>query len=141
MRTRTVAGSVVLALLVLAGCSGDDAGPSAAPPLTAAAAADGTFASTSDLLAALGRSGVPCEQPQQGSFPQVSQALSCVVNQAEDVVLLVFSTAAERDRYLAAMDELASLALGENWAVQTVLRETADQIAAAIGGEVVSPAS
>jgi hypothetical protein len=139
MRTRTVAGSVVLALLVLAGCSGDDAGPSAAPPPTAAA--DDTFASTSDLLAALGRSGVPCEQPQQGSFPQVSQALSCVVNEAEDVVLLVFSSAAERDRYLAAMDELASLALGDNWAVQTVLRETAEQIAAAIGGEVVSPAS
>lgn len=67
MRTRTVAGSVVLALLVLAGCSGDDD--------------------------------------------------------------------------LAAMDELASLALGDNWAVQTVLRETAEQIAAAIGGEVVSPAS
>lgn len=139
MRTRTLAGSVVLALLVLAGCSDDDAGPSAAPPPTAAT--DGTFASTSDLLAALGRSGVPCEQPQQGSFPQVSQALSCVVNEAEDVVLLVFSSAAERDRYLAAMDELASLALGDNWAVQTVLRETADQIAAAIGGEVVSPAS
>ena len=139
MRTCTVAGSVVLALLVLAGCSGDDDGPSAVPAPTAAV--DGTFASTSDLLAALGRSGVPCEQPQQGSFPQVSQALSCLVNEAEDVVLLVFSSAPERDRYLAAMDELASLALGDNWAVQTVLRETADQIAAAIGGEVVSPAS
>lgn len=139
MRTRTVAGLLVLALLALAGCSGDDAGPRAAPD--PAVTADGTFASTSDLLAALARSGVPCTQPQQGSFPQVSQALSCVVNKAEDVVLLVFSSAAERDRYLAAMDQLASLALGDNWAVQTVLRETAEQVAAAIGGKVVGPAA
>ncbi|MEX2291773.1 MAG: hypothetical protein WD794_15790 [Mycobacteriales bacterium] len=142
MRTPIAAlPAAALALaLALTGCSGsgkDD--PTVAAPSTSAGAPGGgdTVESTQEVHEALEAAGVPCEELQQGSFPGVTDAQSCIINGSEDIVLLRFASAAERESYVAEKDELASVVLGENWAVQTVLRETADQVAGALGGEVI----
>lgn len=140
MSTRTrssiATGSLAL-LLAVAGCSSDgEDGPVAA---TAGPTAPGTgtgFATPQDVIAAMEKNGLPCEEPQSGTYEGVSQAASCIFGGSEDVVILRFATPAERQDYLANKDELASVVLGEDWAVQTVLPETADRIGAAIGGEV-----
>ena len=131
-----VVGALSLAL-TLTGCSSDgDTEPTAAASPTAEAAA-GSVASTDELRAALEAAGVPCEEPEMGTFPGAAEAQSCIVNDAEDVVLLRFASDAERDDYVANKEELSSAVLGENWAVQTVLQPTAEQIQAAIGGELL----
>jgi hypothetical protein len=71
-----------------------------------------------------------------GTYEGVSEAQSCVLNGAEDVVLLRFGTDAEKEEYLATKDELSSAVVGADWAVQTVLPQTAEQVAGALGGEV-----
>ncbi len=142
----TTAAAVVLAL-ALTGCttsSNDDpaaaqAAQTATPGGTAGGTAGGdggSYASTAEILAALGESGLPCSEPQTGTFEGVSEAQSCVLNDAEDVVLLRFASAAEKEAYVASKDELSSAVVGQNWAVQTVLPQTAEQVAAALGGEL-----
>ena len=132
--------ALVLALL-LTGCtdSGSDDGSDAAPapsPTTGASADGGSFATTAEIIAALGEKGRPCEEPMSGTFEGVTEAQSCILNDSEDVVLLRFATPAEKEAYVAGKDELASAVVGEDWAVQTVLPQTAEQVAKAIGGEV-----
>lgn len=127
------AAALVLAL-ALTGCS--DSEPKAAPAPSPSAAVGGSFASTAEILAALGSKGLPCEEPMTGTFEGVSEAQSCILNDAEDVVLLRFATPDERDGYLANKDELASAVVGTDWAVQTVLPQTAEQVSGALGGEV-----
>lgn len=130
--------AVALALLLaLVGCTSDDGTPAAAPS-PSAAAQGGAFGSTADIVAALGDAGLPCTEPMTGTFEGVAEAQSCILNDAEDVVLLRFADAAEKAAYVESKDELSSAVLGENWAVQTVLPQTAEQVAAAIGGEVVA---
>ena len=134
---RLVPSAALILALVLTGCS-DDAGSTAEPAPTASpAAAGGSFASTADIVAAMDAAGLPCEEPMSGTYEGVSEAQSCVVNDAEDVVLLHFATPAEKEKYVSTKDELASAVVGEDWAVQTVLPQTAEQVAQAIGGEVV----
>ena len=131
---RTAPAALALALL-LTGCSssGDDGEAAAAPSPTAEG---GSFASTGDIVTALNSGGMPCEEPQTGSYEGVTEAQSCIVNDSEDVVLLRFADDAEKQEYLETKDELASVVVGQDWAVQTVLPQTAEQVAAAIGGEV-----
>ena len=139
MTTRTATALLALALL-LSGCSDDGGGdpPSAAASPTQTAAADaGAVESTDQLLAKLEEAGVPCTEPETGTFPGAAEAKSCIVNDSEDVVLLRFADEAEKQAYLADKDDLSSAVVGENWAVQTVLVPTAEQIQAAIGGEAV----
>lgn len=133
MRLLLSATALTLALTVT-GCSGGDAEPG--PAQAAPTASSSGFATTADILAALNANGLPCEEPMTGTFEGVSEAQSCIVNDAEDVVLLRFGSAAEREDYLATKDELASAVVGPDWAVQTVPPQTAEQVAAAIGGEV-----
>ncbi len=132
--------AAVAVVLALAGCSGsdEDAAPAPAPSnSTSTSTSTGTsFATTADIVAALGDAGLPCDEPMTGTYEGVSEAQSCILNDAEDVVLLRFATGAEKDEYLATKDELASAVVGQDWAVQTVLPQTAEQVAAAIGGEV-----
>lgn len=145
MTTRAATGLLALALL-LSGCSdgGSDGGgdraqdraPSAAASQTAAAEA-GAVESTDDLLATLQTAGIACEEPETGTFPGAAEAQSCIVNDSEDVVLLRFASEDEKQAYLADRDELSSAVVGENWAIQTVLGPTAEQIQAAVGGEVL----
>jgi hypothetical protein len=124
--------AAVLALAVaLAGCTGDDGG---APEVTSAPA--GSFASTADVLAALDARGLPCTAPTAGTYEGVADAMGCVLDEAEDVVLLRFATQAERAGYLATRDDLTSAVVGVDWAVQTVLPQTAQRVAALLGGEV-----
>lgn len=150
MTHRTATATATLALtLLLAGCSGDggDDAPSAAatPSQTAAAAAGaegGAVESTDELLSRLEAAGVVCAEPETGTFPGAAEATSCIVNDSEDVVLLRFVDEDEKQQYLVDKDELSSAVVGENWAIQTVLGPTAEQIQAAIGGELVlGPAS
>ena len=122
--------------LVLAACSDSGSDASPAPSPAEAAATGGSFASTAEIIAALNAKGVPCEDPMSGTYEGVSEAQSCILNDAEDVVLLRFATPAEKEQYVAGKDELASAVVGEDWAVQTVLPQTAEQVAQAIGGEV-----
>lgn len=127
--------------LALTGCSGGNDGSAAVEQQSAAPAASGgagtpSFASTAEIIAALGAKGLPCAEPMAGTYEGVSQAQSCILNDAEDVVLLLFADAAEKEEYLATKDELASAVVGDNWAVQTVLPQTAEQVSAALGGEV-----
>lgn len=138
MRTRTssLAGVVAFALTLTACSSGGDGQPTAAASPSAAATV-ASFASTQELRAALEQAGVPCTEPESGTFPGATEATSCIVNDAEDVVLLRFASAAERDGYVANKEELSSAVVGENWAVQTVLRPTAEQVQAALGGELL----
>ena len=142
MRLPLCAAAAAL-VLVLTGCttsdttSDADSGPAEAAP-TASAATGGSFASTADIRAALEAEGVACAEPMTGTYEGVSEAQSCILNDTEDVVLLRFATPAEKQEYLSTRDELASAVVGEDWAVQTVLPQTAEQVAAAIGGEVVA---
>lgn len=138
-RTSIATGSLAL-LLAVAACSSEgeagDAGPAAGTAVPTTAATSAGFATPQDVIAAMEENGLPCEEPQSGTYEGVSQAASCIVGGSEDVVILRFATPAEKQDYLANKDELASVVLGDHWAVQTVLRETADKVAAAIGGEV-----
>ncbi|MDP9398718.1 MAG: hypothetical protein M3P96_13285 [Actinomycetota bacterium] len=137
MRTTTTAAFALA--LVLTGCttsSNDDPAPAQAAPTATAGGDGGSYASTAEILAALGENGLPCAEPQTGTFEGVSEAQSCILNDAEDVVLLRFATPAEKEDYVATKDEFSSAVVGENWAVQTVLPQTAEQVAAALGGEV-----
>jgi hypothetical protein len=143
MTTRAATALLALALL-LPGCSdgaGDEAGgeapPAAATPSQTAAAEAGAVQSTDELLATLEAAGVACGEPESGTFPGAAEAKSCIVNDSEDVVLLRFATEAEKQEYLDGKDELSSAVVGANWAIQTVLGPTAEQIQAAVGGEVV----
>lgn len=134
---RLPASAAALALsLALTGCTSSDSDPQAGVPAPTAAAGGGSFASTAEIITALGEQGLPCEEPMTGAFEGVSEAQSCILNDAEDVVLLRFATTAEKEDYLANKDELSSAVIGPDWAVQTVLPQTAEQVADAIGGEV-----
>lgn len=141
-KTMTTALAAALALSLTA-CSDEDSdGASPAPSASVTApdtAGGGSYTDTQEIFTALNEAGVPCEEPMEGEFPGVSEAQACILDGSEDVSLLLFATPAERDDYLANREELASAVVGENWAVQTVLRETADRVAAALGGEVVGP--
>lgn len=134
-RTSIVTGSLAL-LLAVAGCSSDGEAGSGGPAAATAGPTSADFATPQDVIAAMEENGLPCEEPQSGTYEGVSQAASCIVGGSEDVVILRFATPAEKQDYLDNKDELASVVLGEDWAVQTVLRETADKVAAALGGEL-----
>lgn len=138
MRLATSAAALALAgSLALTGCTSSESGSGPAAPSPSAAAAAGSFASTAEILAALNAKGLSCAEPMTGSFPGVTEAQGCILNGAEDVVLLRFATPAEKQEYVANKEALASAVVGEDWAVQTVLPETAEQVAAALGGEVL----
>ena len=141
MTSRIAPAAFALALgLTLAGCSsdgGDDTPSAAATPSQTAAAEAGAVQSTDELLSTLESAGVPCEEPEEGTFPGAAEARSCIVNDSEDVVLLRFASEDEKQEYLVNKEELSSAVVGENWAIQTVLGPTAEQIQAAIGGELV----
>lgn len=140
-RTTTALTALVLGL-ALSGCSGESADdPTVVQPSTGASASGAgpaAFATTAELAAALNTGGLTCTDLREGEFPGVSSAQSCILNESEDVVLLRFATAAERADYLANRDELASAVVGADWAVQTVLAESAQAVAEVIGGEVVT---
>lgn len=147
MNRRTTAALTALWLgLVLTACSGDgDDDPAVTAPSTSASAgatngpaAAGDFSSTAELAAALNTDGLTCTELQDGEFPGVSSAQSCILNESEDVVLLVFANEAEQADYVAKKDALASAVVGDGWAVQTVLPESAQAIAEVIGGEVLA---
>jgi hypothetical protein len=138
--SRTTAAALALLLgLGLSACADDSSDP--APPQAeatqAAGATGGTYASTDELYAALNDSGLPCEEPMEGEYPGVTEAMGCILDGSEDVVLLRFGGEAEKQDYLAHKEELVSVTVGENWAVQTVLPETAERVAEELGGEVV----
>lgn len=140
-RTASLLTAVSLGL-VLTACSGNgDDDPTVTAPSAAATtspAAAGEFSSTAELAAALNSDGLTCTELRDGEFPGVSSAQSCILNESEDVVLLVFASEAEQTDYLAGKDALASAVVGEGWAVQTVLPESAQAVAEVIGGEVVA---
>lgn len=137
MRLATPAAALALAAsLALTGCTSSESGSAPAAPSPSAAAA-GSFASTAAILAALNAKGLACAEPMTGSFPGVNEAQGCILNDTEDVVLLRFATPAEKEEYVASKEALASAVVGEDWAVQTVLPQTAEQVAAALGGEVL----
>lgn len=137
MRLATSAAALALAAsLALTGCTSSESGSAPAAPSPSAAAA-GSFASTAAILAALNAKGLACAEPMTGSFPGVTEAQGCILNDTEDVVLLRFATPAEKEEYVASKEALASAVVGEDWAVQTVLPQTAEQVAAALGGEVL----
>ena len=129
--------------LALTGCSdsGTAGADASAQPAPSAATSTGSFSSTAEIVAALGDAGLPCEEPMTGTYEGVSEAQSCILNDAEDVVLLVFADASEREDYLANKEELASAVVGQDWAIETVLPDTAQRIADALGGEVLRGAT
>lgn len=126
--------AVALVLVTAVGCSSDGAGTATAPTSKTSGR---TFASTTEVIAAMERAGLRCEQPEQGVVEGVAEAQRCIVGGAEDAIVLRFADGAQRDGYLAGKDELASAVVGPNWAVQTVLPQTAEQVRDAIGGELV----
>ena len=150
MSRRTTAALTALALaLVLTACSddgGDDptiAVPSASTsPSTSGAtgspAAAGDYTTTAELAVALNSGGLSCTELRTGEFPGVTEAQSCILNESEDVVLLIFGSEKEQSDYVAGKDALASAVVGEGWAVQTVLPESAQAVAEVIGGRVVA---
>lgn len=147
MNRRTTAALTALSLaLVLTACSGDgDDDPTVVVPSTSASAAAtkgpaaaGDFSTTGELAAALNTGGLTCTELRTGEFPGVTEAQSCILNESEDVVLLIFGSKQEQADYVAGKDALASAVVGEGWAVQTVLPESAQAVAEVIGGEVVA---
>lgn len=136
MRLATSAAVLALSLTVSA-CTGSDDGAAPAPSPTAAAGAQ-EYASTTEIVSALDAAGLPCKEPMAGTFEGVTEAQGCILNDAEDVVLLRFADDAEKQAYVAGKDELSSAVVGTNWAVQTVLPQTAEQVAGALGGKVLA---
>lgn len=145
MRTRTsrptIAALCLTLGLTLSACSDGGGAPSAQPTESTQTAnpSGGTYASTDEIYTALNDADVPCEEPLEGEYPGVTEAQGCILDGSEDVVLLLFGSDAEKAEYLENKEELASVVVGENWAVQTVLPETADRVASALGGEVLTP--
>lgn len=139
-RTTATLAALVLALSLTACSDAGDDDPAAPAPSAAVSAptADGDFETTADLAAALNTGGLTCTELRDGDYPGVSTAQSCILNESEDVVLLIFATPAEKEDYLANREEFASAVVGDGWAVQTVLPETAQTVADVIGGEVVA---
>lgn len=90
------------------------------------------------VIAAMNAAGLSCEEPMPGEYEGVSAAQSCILDGTEDAIVLRFASEAEKQTYLAAKEPLASVVLGQDWAVQTVLEPSAQKVAAAIGGEVVA---
>lgn len=138
--SRTTTAALALTLgLALTACSDDrpDSVSPQAEQTEAAASSGGTYASTAEIYAALNDADLPCEEPLEGEYPGVAEAQGCILDGSEDVVLLRFDSEAEKEDYLANKAELASAVVGENWAVETVLPETAERVAEALGGEVV----
>ena len=140
--TRPALVLATVLVLALSGCSGDSADDDRRATAASAAPAPadpggGSYAGTAEVVAALEDAGLPCEEPQEGTYEGVSQAQGCILSGTEDVVVLHFASPAERQGYLDTKDELASAVVGEDWAVQTVLQQTAQQVADALGGEVV----
>lgn len=145
--------ALLLALTLGAALSacGQGSGGSAAPPASSstggspsasaapaiALTGGGTYATPEAILAALRQGGLSCTDPMDGSYPDVAAAKSCVLGGTEDAVLLVFASETERSQYLRTKEPLASAVVGENWAVQTVLQSSAEQVARAVGGTVV----
>jgi hypothetical protein len=137
-RTTTAALALLLGLTLSAcGDDGSDPAPQQAEATQAPGDSGGTYASTGELYTALNDAGLPCEEPLEGEYPGVTEAKGCILDGSEDVVLLRFGAEAEKQEYLAQKEELASVVVGENWAVQTVLPETAERVAEVLGGEVV----
>lgn len=130
-------------LLALPACSGDDGGSSAAPSSQPSSSAGvgpvggaPSYATTAEVIAALEAAGIACEEPETGEYPGVTDAQSCILGGTEDATILRFATSTERDDYLASKEALASVVVGPDWAVQTVLAPTAEKVGAALGGEV-----
>ena len=136
MTSRPWHRALVVLGLALCGCTADGSG-GASPSAAATPGPPGAVDSTAEVRAAMQSAGVPCEAPVVGTLPGAAEATSCVVNRAEDVLLLRFETPAQQQAYLAGTPDLVSVVVGENWAVQTVLRPTAERVARAIGGRVV----
>lgn len=143
-RTTTALTALTLALSLMACSSEGEDEPTVSAPTAAAsagAAASGQeFATTAELAAALNTGGLTCTDLREGEFPGVSAAQSCILNESEDVVLLKFASEAEKQDYLSNREELASVVVGGDWAVQTVLAESAEAVADVIGGDVVTGA-
>ena len=145
MNRRTTAALTAVAVsLVLTACSGDGDDPTVTVPSTSASAVATSspgqaadFTSTAELAAALNTGGLTCTELRTGEFPGVTEAQSCILNESEDIVLLVFGSETEQADYLAGKDALASAVVGDGWAVQTVLPESARAVGEVIGGEVV----
>jgi hypothetical protein len=121
-------------LAVATGCGSGENPPAAARPSPTVEGS--TFASTADVIAAMGRAGFPCEDPETGAVPGAAEAQRCIVGGNEDAIVLRFADDEQRAAYLEGKDPLASVVVGANWAVQTVLPETAEKVGAAVGGEV-----
>lgn len=141
-RTTTALTALALTLTVtLTACSGEgDDDPTVVEPTASAPLGEptGEYETTADLAAALNTGGLTCTELRDGQFPGVTSAQSCILNESEDVVLLIFASEAEKADYLAHREELASAVVGDDWAVQTVLPESAQAVADVIGGEVVT---
>ena len=125
---------LVLALTLSPACSSDSEAPAASAPSPTAEGS--TFASTADVIAAMGKAGFPCEDPETGVVEGTAEAQRCIVGGNEDALVLRFEDDGQKSAYLEGKDPLASVVVGGNWAVQTVLPETAEKVGAAIGGEV-----
>lgn len=147
MNRRTTTALTTLSLgLLLTACSGEgNDDPTVIAPSTSASAAAtngpaaaGDFSSTAELAAALNTGGLTCTELRTGEFPGVAEAQSCILNESEDVVLLIFGSEQEQADYVAGKDALASAVVGDGWAVQTVLPESAQAVAEVIGGEVLA---
>ena len=144
LRRRTCLPALALALaLPLTGCSDDGAADTAPTPAATAAASaaggsGGSYASTAEIIAAIKAGGLACDDVQEGTYEGVAQAQGCILEQTEDVVVLRFATPQEKQGYLDGKDPLASVVVGEDWAVQTVLPQTAEKVAGVLGGELVA---
>ena len=141
MRRTHLAPLAAALLLALPACSGEGGGSAApsAQPSAAASAGGGaaqSYATTAEVIAALEAAGVACEEPMTGEYEGVSEAQSCILGGTEDALILRFGSPAEREGYLATKDALASVVLGPDWAVQTVLADSATKVGGALGGEV-----
>lgn len=95
------------------------------------------FSNTTDVIAAIRAAGLTCDDVSAGTYEGVSEAVSCIFEESEDVIVMHFGSASERAGYLANRDELSSTVMGDDWAVQTVLEPTARTIAQALGADVV----
>jgi hypothetical protein len=143
-RAARAAAAAALAAALAAGC-GSDAdepalvdGPTAGPTGTAAAGAGAGYATPAEVIDAMARAGLPCSSPEDVASDELPHARSCILEgeQPEDVVAVTWTTEDERQAFAEVVsDEFSAGVLGDGWGVVTVLDQTAERIAAALGGE------
>lgn len=128
--------TIVIALLTLAGCGGDDGGEAAGTtggtdPTEVAAEDLSSYETISDLNDDLAAAGIECTLTYEGLVDAVREISQCPIDGAPATLTIWYDDGLFAD-FLAT--EPAAVAYGANWTVELSDPATATSVADAAGG-------